>query len=168
MLVVREGFPRRWMRGGHSAGISIRIGDAQRSARAQLPAPRTGCLESAAGSPTYTDQAIKSSLIRDSGTFHSRTQVLEIHNILNWREVMSSGEHVLVCIWYHLRGDVIDVFLSGEIRKCPPPGVDTCEVPPTTRPITHGTRRSMGSQSVPPARTAGIGEAKPRHRRPSR
>ena len=88
---VREWFPTRSIRGGHSAGSAIHIGNALRSARAHSPAIEVQMFESAASSPICPDQAIQSRLLRSPARTHARAQFLEILNVLNWPEVVSSG-----------------------------------------------------------------------------
>ena len=48
-------------------------------------------LPTPASSPIRSNQTIQSRLIKDSDSFRSRAQELEILNILNWPEVMWSG-----------------------------------------------------------------------------
>lgn len=83
-LDAHERFPRRWIRGGQSAGIAIRIGSALRSAQATRPRARHGYAESSASIPIYPDQAIQSRLLWDSASIHTRAEELETLLILNW------------------------------------------------------------------------------------
>lgn len=52
---------------------------------------RPRCPASAPSSPICPDQAIRSRLLGDSATIHTRAQELEILNILNGPEVIPSG-----------------------------------------------------------------------------
>lgn len=74
---------------GQSAGITIRVGTVP-SARVDSPAVAV-CVppESAASDPTCSDLGIQARLIKDSDSFHTRAQGLDVHRIFNWPEVTS-------------------------------------------------------------------------------
>ena len=96
------------------------------------PRPRSSCPESAVSSP------IRSRLIQDSDSIHTRAQEPEILIILNWPEVMSSGTTISYASEYALR-----IYRSTSIRFATPTSI--CHLSASPRGLTRNNSRASVS-----------------------
>lgn len=129
-----------------AAGDRFRA-SAERRAAAPLAGercPKSWCPESAASGALRPDRTIRSRLIRDADCVRARAQDLEILDILDWPEVVSSGDD----------------------RRCLVP---SCEITgaPATLADKAAIARVTENRSVEGKDIASEGRRQPRHLHPS-